>query len=131
MMLSTLIGQSLFHTLLTLCFSTLFCKWSISDITTHLYLSRPSKEWYSIFILLDYALWSTARFWVKRITAVDLDDHLSFTRYVCSKVCEVLAFVTIEIVNEEKRVVEKASSKPVKTKFQMKLDLRWRVLRTL
>lgn len=132
LMFSTLIGQSIFHTILTICFSTLLCKWSISNIATHLYLSRANKVVYFVFILLDYAVWSTARFWVKYITVVDLDDHLSFGKYFCSKLLQVLAFAAIEGVGEEeKEKVVKESAKPVKSKWQMRLDLKWRVLRTL
>lgn len=132
MMFSSLIGQSIFHTILAICFSTLLCKWSISDLTTHLYLSRAKKVTYFFFILLDYVIWATSRFWVKNITVVNVEDHLTVGKYVCSKFLQVLAFVAIEGVGEQKEEkAVKESAKPVKSKLQMRMDLKWRVLRTL
>ena len=125
MMLSFLIGHSLFHIVMVLGFSFLFCKWAISRSAVK-YITKSQSTCYSIFILLDYAIWSSSSLWVKYLP-IDLSSSLSPSSTIWSKVCSVLAYASINIITE---LTEDSQSHTVKSKTRLQFESQLRVIKT-
>lgn len=125
MVLSFLIGRSLFHLVLVIGFGFLFSKWSISSSPSS-YLTQSQSRCYSIFILIDYVIWGTSSLWAKYIP-IQLETDLSSGSYITSKFLSILAYACLHMIPEEK---EGDISRAVKNKNQMRHENRLRVMKT-
>ena len=130
MVISFLLGHSVYHLIQVICFTFLFAKWSLSSEESHTLLSASQKTSYCVWLVLDYLIWSSSRFWSHYITDIALSDPLSSTKFVWSKVLVLAAYSTLLLVPSELKV-KTVNHNSVKSKAQANFENRVRIVKVL
>ena len=83
-----------------------------------------------MWLVLDYLIWSSSRFWSHYITDIALSDPLSSTKFVWSKVLVLAAYSTLLLVPSELKV-KTVNHNSVKSKAQANFENRVRIVKVL
>lgn len=130
MVISFLLGHSVYHFIQVICFTFLFAKWSLSSDDSHSLLSQSQKTAYGIWLVIDYLLWSSSRFWSRYLTDKVLGDTLSASKLVWAKLLLIAAYTTLLFVPSEQKI-KTVNHNSVKSKAQANFENRVRIIRVL
>lgn len=123
--LSFLIDRSVFHLLLVIGFVLFLCKWSISSSPVS-YVMKSQSTCYSILLILDFLVWGSSSFWSEFIP-LNFKLQSSSTHHLLSKLFSLLAYACMQMCDGEE---EDAKTRVIKSKSQMLLENRLRVIKT-
>ncbi len=130
MVISFLLGHSVYHFIQVICFTFLFAKWSLSSEDSHTLLSPSQKTLYCVWLILDYLIWSSSRFWCHYITDITLGDSLSSSKFIWAKLVLIAAYATLLLVPSELKV-KTVNHNSVKSKAQANFENRVRIIKVL